>query len=140
MSARKVADASCVLAFSAGAYDIYVGDSTVALLSNASFYHRQSAFMKYGWSGAPCLTPAAAMCEVPATNYPCPSPPSMPVTPDEPSPFPPMAPVDASCGRREPCSPQLVLLLLHLLHLLTAAASGHCFHEPRSVPRSHRPA
>ena len=98
ISARKVVDANCVLAFVAGAYDIYLGDATVPLLSNASYYFRQSATTKFGWSGAPCLTPAAAMCEVQAANYPCPSPPSAPVAPDQPSPFPPTAPVDAACG------------------------------------------
>ena len=97
MSARKVADANCVVAAAAGAFDIYLGDSTVAMLSNSSFYLTSGPSTKYGWSGAPCLVNAAAMCEMVATTFPCPSPSPPPEAPDAPAPFPPSAPLEASC-------------------------------------------
>ncbi len=92
-----MADANCVLAFSAGAYDVYLGDSTVAALSNAGSYARLGGSTKYGWSGAPCLTPAASICQIPASIYPCPSPPNPPTSPDAPYPFPPVASTEPSC-------------------------------------------
>jgi hypothetical protein len=96
VSARKVANADCVLAFAAGAYDFYMGDSTAALLSNASFFYRAGE-LKYGWSGAPCLTPAQAVCEVAAGRFICPPPPAAPSEPDSPSPFPPTVPAGEYC-------------------------------------------
>jgi hypothetical protein len=87
-----------VLAFSAGAYDFYMGDGTVAVLTNASFYLTGGSGVKYGWTGAPCQTAAAAVCEMPSANYPCPSPPLPPTSPDAPAPLPPSIPLEASCG------------------------------------------
>ena len=91
-SARKVADSNCVLASSVLAYDLYLGDTTTAQLANASYYLRDSFDLKYGWAGASCLTLAAAICEVAASSYPCPSPPSPPVAPEMPAPMPPEVP------------------------------------------------
>jgi hypothetical protein len=138
ISARKVADANCVLAFAAGAYDFYLGDSTVALLSNASFFNRAGAFLKHGWSGAPCLTPAAAMCEMPAANYPCPSPPSPPTAPDQPAPLPPTTPAEASCGWQRPADHRAELYIMPLqlrlwLCLLALPCTWHD-HPPHSRP------
>jgi hypothetical protein len=108
-SARKVVGADCVLAFSAGAYDLYLGDASAAALSNSSFFHPGPAGLKYGWSGAPCLTPAQAVCEVAAGSFVCPPPPSAPTSPDTPSPAPPpLVPPGEAC--KHPC-PVLPCLL-----------------------------
>ena len=95
-------DAGCVLAAASLTYELFLGDSTKAeQVSNVSYFTRSAASSKYGWVATPCSTPAAAICEVQASAYPCPSPPSPPAEPDAPDLTTPTAPMLLeTCGWR----------------------------------------